>query len=172
MSTERRLCIRIEVVKLQPTQGVRISDHIIIFSIEDHPRAYPPLDKSSEQTSRFFRGLVLKVPTIVCGVLGLLLHNPEEDAASEICEGLSLLQHRGQDACGIITCGARGKFYQCKANGMVRDVFDQKSLSTLTGGMGVGHGKLMIKSRSRTPTRANVMTTYSQISHCRLISIL
>ncbi|KAF8334222.1 phosphoribosyltransferase-like protein [Cantharellus anzutake] len=75
----------------------------------------------------------------MCGILGLLFHNPEEDVAPEICEGLSLLQHRGQDACGVITCGPKGKFYQCKANGMVRDVFDQKSLSTLIGGMGVGH---------------------------------
>ncbi|PPQ67462.1 hypothetical protein CVT24_011519, partial [Panaeolus cyanescens] len=74
-----------------------------------------------------------------CGILGLLLHNPSLDAAPEICEGLSLLQHRGQDACGIITCGPKGRFYQCKANGMVRDVFDASAISRLIGGMGVGH---------------------------------
>lgn len=76
----------------------------------------------------------------VCGILGLLLHDPNIDAAPEICEGLSLLQHRGQDACGIITCGPKGRFYQCKANGMVRDIFDANSISRLIGGMGVGHG--------------------------------
>ncbi|EIW84930.1 amidophosphoribosyltransferase [Coniophora puteana RWD-64-598 SS2] len=76
---------------------------------------------------------------IMCGVLGLLLHDPSVDAAPEICEGLSLLQHRGQDACGIVTCGHKGRFYQCKANGMVRDVFDETSISRLTGGMGIGH---------------------------------
>ncbi|OBZ69324.1 Amidophosphoribosyltransferase [Grifola frondosa] len=76
---------------------------------------------------------------IMCGILGLLLHDPSIDAASEICEGLSLLQHRGQDACGIVTCGQKGRFYQCKANGMVRDVFDANSISRLVGGMGVGH---------------------------------
>ncbi|KAL9715427.1 amidophosphoribosyltransferase [Leucoagaricus gongylophorus] len=75
----------------------------------------------------------------MCGILGLLLHDPTVDAASEIAEGLSLLQHRGQDACGIITCGPKGRFYQCKANGMVRDVFDTSSISKLIGGMGVGH---------------------------------
>ncbi|KAJ7632834.1 phosphoribosyltransferase-like protein [Roridomyces roridus] len=75
----------------------------------------------------------------MCGILGLLLHDPTIDAATEICEGLSLLQHRGQDACGIITCGPKGRFYQCKANGMVRDVFDTNSVSRLIGGMGVGH---------------------------------
>lgn len=78
----------------------------------------------------------------MCGVLGLLLHDPDGPAATEICEGLSLLQHRGQDACGIVTCGSKGgRLYQCKANGMVRDVFDPKALSSLRGGMGVGHGK-------------------------------
>lgn len=81
---------------------------------------------------------------IVCGILGLLLQNPGGEAATEICEGLSLLQHRGQDACGIVTCGAKGRFYQCKANGMVRDVFDSKSLSSLQGGMGIGHGEFFM----------------------------
>ena len=76
----------------------------------------------------------------VCGILGLLLHDPSNNAAPEICEGLSLLQHRGQDACGIITCGPKGRFFQRKANGMVRDVFDPQAISRLVGGMGVGHG--------------------------------
>jgi len=75
----------------------------------------------------------------MCGILGLLLHDPSIDAAAEICEGLSLLQHRGQDACGIVTCGPKGRFYQCKANGMVRDVFDSNALNALVGGMGIGH---------------------------------
>ncbi|TIB70058.1 hypothetical protein E3P77_00012 [Wallemia ichthyophaga] len=54
-------------------------------------------------------------------------------------EGLSLLQHRGQDACGIITCGPRGRLNQVKSNGMVRDVFDNQAISTLRGCMGIGH---------------------------------
>lgn len=78
----------------------------------------------------------------MCGILGLLLHDPTIDAAAEICEGLSLLQHRGQDACGIVTCGLKGRLYQCKANGMVRDVFDDKAVGKLMGGMGVGHGEI------------------------------
>jgi len=75
----------------------------------------------------------------MCGILGVLSHDPHVDVAQEICEGLSLLQHRGQDACGMVTCGPKGRFYQCKANGMVRDVFDKNSLSRLIGGMGIGH---------------------------------
>lgn len=75
----------------------------------------------------------------MCGILGLLLHDPSINCAAEIGESLSLLQHRGQDACGIVTCGPKGRFYQCKANGMVRDIFDANSISKLIGGMGVGH---------------------------------
>ncbi|KZT58961.1 amidophosphoribosyltransferase [Calocera cornea HHB12733] len=75
----------------------------------------------------------------MCGILGILLHNPDAHAAPEIYEGLSLLQHRGQDAAGIVTCGPKGRFYQCKANGMVRDVFDALKISQLFGSMGVGH---------------------------------
>ncbi|KAJ3891571.1 phosphoribosyltransferase-like protein [Lentinula edodes] len=75
----------------------------------------------------------------LCGILGLLLHDSTINCAPEICEGLSLLQHRGQDACGIVTCGPKGRFYQCKANGMVRDIFDESSIRKLIGGMGVGH---------------------------------
>ena len=85
-------------------------------------------------------GKIVLIACTVCGILGLLLRDPSIDAAPEICEGLSLLQHRGQDACGIVTCGAKGRFYQCKANGMVRDVFDASAVSRLHGGMGVGHG--------------------------------
>ncbi|KAJ3782356.1 phosphoribosyltransferase-like protein [Lentinula aff. detonsa] len=75
----------------------------------------------------------------MCGILGLLLHDSTINCAPEICEGLSLLQHRGQDACGIVTCGPKGRFFQCKANGMVRDIFDESSIRKLIGGMGVGH---------------------------------
>ncbi|SCZ95926.1 BZ3500_MvSof-1268-A1-R1_Chr8-1g09887 [Microbotryum saponariae] len=77
----------------------------------------------------------------MCGVLGVLLANQASNSAGELAEGLQLLQHRGQDACGIVTCGPKGRFFQCKSNGMVRDVLDAKSLSQLIGSMGVGHAR-------------------------------
>lgn len=76
----------------------------------------------------------------MCGVLAILLAS-QNNVAPELAEGLQLLQHRGQDACGIVTCGPKGRFYQCKGNGMVRDLLDAKSLSQLIGGMGVGHAR-------------------------------
>lgn len=73
----------------------------------------------------------------MCGILALLLQ--QGHAASELHEGLGLLQHRGQNAAGIVTCGPRGRFFQCKANGMVRDVFEPHNIANLVGSMGVGH---------------------------------
>ncbi|GAA5868726.1 hypothetical protein JCM1840_004371 [Sporobolomyces johnsonii] len=74
------------------------------------------------------------------GILAILLAS-QNNVAPELAEGLQLLQHRGQDACGIVTCGPKGRFYQCKGNGMVRDLLDGKALSQLVGGMGVGHAR-------------------------------
>lgn len=74
-----------------------------------------------------------------CGILGLLLSNPNGTASGELLEGTHFLQHRGQDAAGIVTCGPRGRFYQCKGNGMARDVFTQARISLLAGNMGIGH---------------------------------
>lgn len=75
----------------------------------------------------------------MCGILGLLLADPNGVASAELLEGAHFLQHRGQDAAGITTCGPRGRLYQCKGNGMARDVFTQTRMALLTGNMGVGH---------------------------------
>ncbi|RKO90639.1 nucleophile aminohydrolase [Blyttiomyces helicus] len=75
----------------------------------------------------------------MCGINGVILADNAANANYELYEGLGLLQHRGQDAAGIITCGHKGRLYQCKGNGMVRDVFEARQLATLQGSMGVGH---------------------------------
>ncbi|GES94106.1 amidophosphoribosyltransferase [Rhizophagus clarus] len=75
----------------------------------------------------------------MCGILALLLADSNASANLELFEGLQLLQHRGQDAAGIVTCGHKGRFYQRKGNGMVMDVFDQKHLQNLAGNLGIGH---------------------------------
>ncbi|KAI8825749.1 phosphoribosyltransferase-like protein [Fimicolochytrium jonesii] len=75
----------------------------------------------------------------MCGINGVLLADSSASASAELYEGLGLLQHRGQDAAGIITCGNKGRLYQCKGNGMVRDVFEPRQLVELQGALGVGH---------------------------------
>jgi amidophosphoribosyltransferase len=61
-------------------------------------------------------------------------------AASEVHEALYLLQHRGQDAAGIVSGDHRGRFHQCKGNGMASRVFsDGARVADLPGFMGLGH---------------------------------
>eukprot|EP00122_Pirum_gemmata_P016648 Pgem_evm1s15570 len=74
----------------------------------------------------------------MCGICGVILHKSVGLAAAELYEALNTLQHRGQDAAGIITCSQK-RYYQCKKSGLVRDVFTKESLSTLYGNVGVGH---------------------------------
>lgn len=71
----------------------------------------------------------------MCGVIGLVAHSPVNQA---LYDGLTVLQHRGQDAAGIVTCDA-GRFFLRKDNGLVRDVFHTRHMRRLVGTMGIGH---------------------------------
>ena len=70
----------------------------------------------------------------MCGIMAI---SGYQDIIQDLYDGLLLLQHRGQDAAGIMTYNSQ--FHLKKANGMVRDVFHAKSLARLKGPMGIGH---------------------------------
>ena len=70
----------------------------------------------------------------MCGIVGVVSHAPVNQL---IYDALLLLQHRGQDAAGIVTQQER-KFYMHKAKGMVRDVFRTRDMRALPGNVGLG----------------------------------
>ncbi|PTU64946.1 MULTISPECIES: amidophosphoribosyltransferase [Chromobacterium] len=71
----------------------------------------------------------------MCGILGVVGQAPVNQL---LYDGLQVLQHRGQDAAGIVT--ANGKtFHMHKGSGMVRDVFRTRNMRSLLGAAGIAH---------------------------------
>ena len=71
----------------------------------------------------------------MCGVVGIAGKAPVNQM---LFDALTMLQHRGQDAAGIVTCHD-GRLYLRKDNGMVRDVFHTRHMRALIGNYGIGH---------------------------------
>src|SRR5690606_37537471 len=71
----------------------------------------------------------------MCGIVGIV---GKRDVNTQLYDALTILQHRGQDAAGIVTCQG-GKLAQQKANGLVRDVFRTRHMQRLVGNVGIGH---------------------------------
>jgi amidophosphoribosyltransferase len=71
----------------------------------------------------------------MCGIVGVV---QKTDANQSIYDALTVLQHRGQDAAGIVTCADK-KFFLRKENGLVKDVFDVNHMLNLYGNVGIGH---------------------------------
>ncbi len=73
----------------------------------------------------------------MCGFIGIT-DRESDNVARKIYDGLLTIQHRGQDAAGIITYDGR-KFHMVKSGGLVRDIFDEENTRLLSGNMGLGH---------------------------------
>jgi amidophosphoribosyltransferase len=71
----------------------------------------------------------------MCGIIGIVGQN---DVAAQLYDGLTVLQHRGQDAAGIAT-NHGSRLLVHKGNGLVSDVFDAASMRLLRGNIGIGH---------------------------------
>ena len=71
----------------------------------------------------------------MCGILGVVAKTPVNQL---LYDGLLLLQHRGQDAAGIVTSEHK-MFHMHKGPGMVRDVFRTRNMRSLSGGTGIAH---------------------------------
>lgn len=73
----------------------------------------------------------------MCGIVGII---GTPDAAREAFLGLTTLQHRGQDAAGILSYDSDG-FHRVKNIGLVESVFTRENMSTLTGNVAIGHAR-------------------------------
>lgn len=70
----------------------------------------------------------------MCGIVGIISQKP---VAIELHDALIHLQHRGQDAAGILTCDDR--FHAHQGLGLVREVFANANINQLQGNMGIAH---------------------------------
>jgi amidophosphoribosyltransferase len=86
----------------------------------------------------------------MCGIIGIVAKSNVNQA---LFDGLTVLQHRGQDAAGIATC-ENERVYLRKDNGLVRDVFHTRHMLRLPGNMGIGH--------VRYPTAGNSSSVEAQ----------
>jgi amidophosphoribosyltransferase len=81
----------------------------------------------------------------MCGIIGIF---GDKDVAGDIYISLLNLQHRGQDASGMVTFSNR--FNLKKGYGLVRDVFKKKNFSYLRGNIGIGHVRYPTIGRGET----------------------
>jgi amidophosphoribosyltransferase len=70
----------------------------------------------------------------MCGVIGIWAN---DNVIRDLYQGLLAMQHRGQDAAGVITYDRR--FHTKKGNGLVRDIFTNEEIQHLRGPVGIGH---------------------------------
>lgn len=71
----------------------------------------------------------------MCGIVGIAA---SKGINQELYDAMTVLQHRGQDAAGILT-DQDGEVFLRKENGLVRDVFGQQHMMRLRGRIGIGH---------------------------------
>ena len=72
----------------------------------------------------------------MCGIIGVSSYGPVNQ---DIHDGLTTLQHRGQDAAGMVTLDSNNIFHIHKDNGLVRDAIRTRHMRNLVGNIGLGH---------------------------------
>ena len=83
----------------------------------------------------------------MCGVVGIVSTQP---ANQQLYDALTVMQHRGQDAAGIVTWCADAGLGKRRANGLVRDVFRSRHMLRLAGNVGIGHVRYPTAGGSRS----------------------
>ncbi|RDE24476.1 amidophosphoribosyltransferase [Motiliproteus coralliicola] len=71
----------------------------------------------------------------MCGIVGIVA---KDHVNQTLFDALTVLQHRGQDAAGMVTCEG-SRFHLRKDNGLVNSVFRHRHMRNLVGNMGIAH---------------------------------
>ena len=95
----------------------------------------------------------------MCGIIALLLANDEEHVNQMLFDGLTVLQHRGQDAAGMVTAERR-RLHLRKDNGLVKDVFHTHHMMDLRGNVGLGHVRYPTAGSSSCAEAQPLYTNY------------
>jgi amidophosphoribosyltransferase len=74
----------------------------------------------------------------MCGILGIVYNDKNKFANQSLVDGLTVLQHRGQESAGIATIH-ENRFHIHKNRGLVSEVFNQDNVLNLKGNIGIGH---------------------------------
>jgi len=95
----------------------------------------------------------------MCGIIGLLLADEKQVVNQLLFDGLTVLQHRGQDAAGIVTA-EKSRLHLRKDNGLVKDVFQTHHMMELRGNVGIGHCRYPTAGSSSCAEAQPLYTNY------------
>jgi len=99
----------------------------------------------------------------MCGIVGLLLADTSTHCRQSLFDALTVLQHRGQDAAGIVTANTKDnatRLNLVKGLGLVRDVFQQNEMLQLEGNTGIGHCRYPTAGSSRADESQPMYNNY------------
>ena len=95
----------------------------------------------------------------MCGIIGILLANENECVNQLLYDGLTVLQHRGQDAAGMVTA-EQLRLHLRKDNGLAKDVFQQHHMLELRGNVGIAHCRYPTAGSSSCAEAQPLYTNY------------
>lgn len=95
----------------------------------------------------------------MCGIIGLVYSDANSHVNQALVDGLTILQHRGQDAAGIVTA-SNNRLNLMKSNGQVSEVFTQDNVVSLRGNIGMGHVRYPTSGGSRCCEAQPLFTNY------------
>lgn len=82
----------------------------------------------------------------MCGIVAIV---GKSEVNQSLYDAMTVLQHRGQDAAGMVT-SKQGRLFLRKADGLVRDVFRTRHMKELVGSIGIGHVRYPVEGSAST----------------------